>query len=321
MDSEKDDMKKLPMLSLFFASATAAILEPRPAFAWVDLNEWKKPKVFGLSPSADTAFFDQNIPFPRSPNKKPTINKWSSSALALYPILDTLVAGFTLGASNSEIKNIPAGGSSQSLKTLQTSTFVLEVAGLYAFNDQLSLFVAPGYSNKRSSTSGGHTQESFATLTSYAVLAASDHLGLGAGVAVRKNDRTQSVIPLLGGAWQLTPELRLDGWLPANVQTRWKYSDSQALFVRIELAGDAALSKQLIEQTSTDVQFLGAQVLFGWSIGTPLGFGAGFLRFDPSLGFFKGQLTQQMMLSPGNHSFRTSTPLYPLAESRVALTF
>ena len=284
--------------------------------AWVKLDEWKKPKVFGLAPSADTAFVNTGAQRIKDGSDTPAMNKTNVSLLGLYPMLDELVAGFSAGAGAAEIKNIKT---SSGLKSLKTRGSYIEAAALYAFSDDLSMYFSPGYSTKESETAAGKTQENSVTLTTYSVWAASDQLGLGLGIAGRKNARSQTIIPLIGGAWQPAPEFRIDGWLPVNLHARWKYSPSQALFARIELAGDSSLSKQINSGTQTDVQLLGAQFLAGWSIGMPIGFGTGMIRLDPSVGVFKGQLTQK--ISAGQLEQKTETSVNPLADVRLAIAF
>jgi hypothetical protein len=284
--------------------------------AWVKLDEWKKPKVFGLAPSADTAFVSANVQRPNENSVSPTMTKTNAGILGLYPMLHELVAGVSGGGNAAEIKNIKT---SEGIKSLNTRGAYFEAAILYAFSDEVSMYFSPGFSSKESQTPAGKTQESSATITTYGVWAASDELGLGLGLAGRKNDRSQTIIPLIGGAWQPAPKFRIDGWLPANIHARWKYSPSQALFARIELAGDSALSKQINSGTQTDVQLLGAQFLAGWSIGMPIGFGTGFIRLDPSVGVFKGQLTQKF--SAGQAEQKVTTSLNALADVRLAVAF
>jgi hypothetical protein len=287
-----------------------------PCYGWVKLDEWKKPKVFGLAPSADTAFVSANVQRVSQNSEDPSMTKTNAGVLGLYPMLHELVAGISGGGSAAEIKNIKT---SKGIKSLKTRGAYFEAAMLYAFSNDVSMYFSPGYSSKESQAPAGKTQEGSATLTTYGVWAASDELGLGLGLAGRKNDRSQTIIPLIGGAWQPSPQFRLDGWLPANIHARWKYSPSQALFARLELAGDSALSKQLNSGTQTDLQLLGAHLLMGWSVGMPIGFGTGFIRLDPSLGVFKGQLTQKF--STGQAEQKVTTPVNALADVRLAVAF
>jgi len=302
----------------FFAIFVTILLNlaSESSFAWVNLNEWKKPKVFGLAPSADTALINTTLQGKGQNSDDTRMNKTSASLIGLYPMLDELVAGFNVGTSVATLENIPNTSGRQNLKT---QSAWLELAALYALQDDLSLYVSPGFSSKRASVSAGRTTETSATLTAYGVWKASDVVGLGMGVAGRKNTRTQSLIPLIGGAWQPTPEFRLDGWLPVNLHARWKYTRGQAVFTRLELAGESAMSDKLNSGTQTNVQLLGAQILFGWSIGMPIGFGTGFLRLDPSLGFFKGQLSQKF--ENGQSDLNSTTPVNPLADIRLAVAF
>ena len=304
-------VRSLAQGTVFFA-----LTQSINAAAFVNLSEWKKPKVFGLAPSADTAQVGTMLQTPKNASADPLLKKTNASLLGLYPLMHELVGGFTAGGSSAEIKNIPTPQGNQILKT---SSSYAEIAGLYAFTDNLSLFVAPGFSTKTAKTEKGETKESFITLTSYSVLAVSDSLGLGLGLSGKSNDRTQSLIPLLGGAWQPTTEFRLDGWLPANVHARWKYSSSQALFARLELNGDTALTEHLNISEKTDVQMLGAQFLMGWSAGMPIGFGTGFVRVDPAVGVYKGQLTQKNTQT--EKQVKTNTAVNPVFDLRVAVAF
>ncbi|MEY3901413.1 MAG: hypothetical protein RL189_719 [Pseudomonadota bacterium] len=308
-------MKKLAR-SLTQGIVVYALAHSAHAAAFVNLSEWKKPKVFGLAPSADTAQVGTMMQSGKNDSADPLLKKTNVSLLGLYPLKHEFVGGFTAGGNGAEIKNIPTPLGNQ---TLKTSGSYAELAGLYAFSDNLSLFVAPGFSTKTAKSEKGETKENFITLTSYSVYAVSDELGLGLGLSGKRNERTQSIIPLLGGAWQPTAEFRLDGWLPANVHARWKYSSSQALFARIELNGDSALSEHLAASEKTDLQMLGAQLLMGWSIGMPIGFGTGFVRVDPSLGVFKGQLTQTNTQT--EKQVKTSTAVNPVVDLRVAVAF
>ncbi|MEN9808990.1 MAG: hypothetical protein RLZZ488_557 [Pseudomonadota bacterium] len=304
------------LTSVTQGTAFLVLLHSAHAAAFVNLSEWKKPKVFGLAPSADTAQVGTMIQSGKNASADPLLKKTNASLLGLYPIMHEFVGGFTAGGNSAEIKNVTTP---QGKQTLKTSASYAEIAGLYAFSDNLSLFVAPGFSTKTAKTEKGETKESFITLTSYSVLAVSDTLGLGLGLSGKRNDRTQTVIPLLGGAWQPNAEFRLDGWLPANVHARWKYSASQALFARLELNGDTALSEHLTTSEKTDLQMLGAQFLMGWSIGMPIGFGTGSVRVDPSLGVFKGQLTQTNTQT--EKQTKTSTEINPVVDLRVAVAF
>jgi hypothetical protein len=296
--------------------ALLATIFSSSAMAWVDLNEWKKPKVFGLSPSADTAFVNTTLQSNRDNKNQPAMNKTNTSVLALYPMLDNLVAGFNFGGSTTEVKNIPTAAG---LKNLRSNGSWIELAALYSINDDLSIYVSPGLSFRKSTAEGSDTRESFASLTTYGVWAAQDNIGLGLGLSARKNSRTQTLIPIVGGAWQATPEFRLDGWLPANVHARWKLGNGQAVFARVELAGDSSLSQSIVSDTKTEVQLLGGQFMLGYSIGTLIGFGTGSLRIDPSIGFFKGKLTQTNVESEAKTG--TSTQLNPLADLRIAVAF
>lgn len=308
-------MKKIAA-SLTQGTVFFALLHSAHAAAFVDLSEWKKPKVFGLSPSADTAQLGTMMQSGKNDSADPLLKKTNASLLGLYPLMHEFVGGFTAGGNRVEIKNIPTALGNQ---TLKTSGSYAEIAGLYAFSDNLSLFVAPGFSTKTAKTDKGETKENFITLTSYGVYAMSDVLGLGIGISGKRNERTQSIIPLLGGAWQPTSEFRLDGWLPANIHARWKYSASQALFARLELNGDTALTESLNASEKTDVQLLGAQFLMGWSIGMPIGFGTGFVRVDPAVGVYKGQLTQTNAVT--EKQSKTSTSVNSVVDLRVALAF
>lgn len=301
---------------LAHGTVSLLLLHSTVAEAFVDLNEWKKPKVFGLAPSADTAQVGTMMQSSKDNSTSPLLKKTNASLLGLYPLMHEFVGGFTAGGNSVEIKNIPTA---QGQQTLKTSGLYAEIAGLYAISDNLSLFVAPGFSAKSASTLQGETKENFITLTSYSVLAVSDTLGLGLGLSGKKNDRTQSLIPLLGGAWQPTAEFRLDGWLPANVHARWKYTSSQALFAKIELNGDSALTAHLNGSEKHEVQLLGAQFLMGWSAGMPVGFGTGFVRIDPAVGIFKGQLTQTNTQTSTKST--TTTPMNPLVDLRIAMSF
>lgn len=303
-----------PFFGLF--SAILVSLAPHSSYAWVNLSEWKKPKVFGLAPSADTAFISTTLQGKGQNADEPRMNKTSASLLGLYPMLNELVAGLNAGGSVATLENIPITGARQ---TLKTQSAWLEFAALYALQDNLSIYVSPGFSSKKTIASAGNTTETSATLTTYSVWSATDEIGLGLGLAGRKNARTQTLIPLVGGAWQPTPEFRLDGWLPVNLHARWKYTPRQAVFARLELAGDSAMSDKLTSGAKTDVQLLGAQMLLGWSIGMPIGFGTGFLRLDPSLGFFKGQLSQKF--DNGQSDLNRTTPVNPLADIRLAVAF
>lgn len=301
----------LQMISLISTGAPAV-----NAWAWVDLNEWKRPKVFGLAPSADTAQLSYTSQGRRGENAGPHMSKASASALALYPMTHTLVAGFNFGGSSSQVRNIPAG---DVLNTLQARGSYFELAALYAFSDNLSLYFSPGVSSKRATLENTEIRENFVTLTSYGVWAVDDDVGLGIGVSGKRNERTQTLVPLLGGAWQPVPEFRLDGWLPAHVQARWKFAPAQSLFARVELAGESALAGNSQNAEKTEVQLLGGQLYAGYSIGTPIGFGSGFLRFDPAVGFFKGNLKQTNGTS--KNSTATGTQWNPLIDAKIAVAF
>lgn len=307
---------KLHCLNIKLGIVLAAGFVSTPAMAWVKLSEWKKPKVFGLSPSADTASINSTMQNAGSGENSISMNKTSSSVLALYPMLDNLVAGFNFGGSVGEIKSIPTPAGNRGMKT---SGSWLELAALYAFNDNISVYFSPGMSSKRSSAEGKETRENFASLTTYGVYAIDDNVGLGLGLSARRNTRSQTVIPLVGGAWQASPDVRIDGWLPANVHARWKLGEGQAVFARLELAGESALSEGIITDSKTEVQLLGGQFLIGYSIGTLIGFGTGVVRIDPSIGFYKGQLSQTNV-SSGSKSEK-STGLNPLADVRIAVAF
>jgi hypothetical protein len=68
-----------------------------------------------------------------------------------------------------------------------------------------------------------------------------------------------------------------------------------------------------------EVQLLGAQLYAGYSIGTPIGFGSGFVRFDSAIGFFKGNLKQTDVNS--KNSTDTATRWNPLVDAKIAVAF
>lgn len=302
-------------LFAFAMLSFSQLIIAQTAHAWVDLAKWQKPKVFGLAPSAETAQVATSLQ-KESRDNLPTMSKLNASVLGLYPILDPLLAGFSFGSSTADIKNIPTTDGFQGLRSISS---YLEVAALYAIDDSLSVYFSPGFSSKVAKVESAETRENFATLTTYGVYTVSDQVGLGLGVSGKKNTRTQSLVPLVGGAWQPTPEFRLDGWLPANVHARWKYAPAQSVFARLELAGDASYSKHISPENPTDVQLLGAQFLLGWSFGVPIGFSTGFLRLDSSVGTFKGQLT--LKNTSTEEEEKTKTKANPLVDIRLALAF
>ena len=116
--------------SLFgFALLTMSNLVIAPtAHAWIDLSKWQKPKVFGLGPGAETAQIATSLQ-KESKENLPTMSKLNASILGLYPILDPLVAGVSLGSSTADIKNIPTTDGFQELRTVSS---YLELAALYA---------------------------------------------------------------------------------------------------------------------------------------------------------------------------------------------
>ncbi|NBW81613.1 hypothetical protein EBR21_07650, partial [bacterium] len=73
------------------------------------------------------------------------------------------------------------------------------------------------------------------------------------------------------------------------------------------------------KDSKTEVQLLGAQFMLGYSIGTLIGFGTGAVRIDPSVGFFKGKLTQTNVASESKSE--ASTQVNPLADVRIAVAF
>lgn len=286
------------------------------AQAWVDLKEWKKPKVFDLSPGADTAMINTTRQSHRSNPTMLQLNKTNASALGLYPLVDTLVAGVNFGGSWSELKNIP-WNSEQKRMTARGS--YIELAALYALSDTHSVYVSPGVSFKTAKIDEIETQERYAALTAYTVWAVDPSLGLGVGLSARKNSRTQTLVPLVGGAWQLSEDVRIDGWLPANLHARWKLTPSQAIFTRLELAGESALTQIRNQAGQSEIQLLGGQFLLGYSLSTPIGFGTGRIRIDPSIGFFKGKLSQKELVTQTKRE--TTPPVAPLADVRIAVAF
>ena len=300
------------------------------ANAWVNLETWKKPKVFDLAPRADTASIRSTHPMtskkpkdegaPRAENSQEgrfvRIQKSSASLIGLYPLIDELLAGITVSTSSTQLNELPTSDGYGNLKSTDLS---LECAALFAWNESFSLYLAPGLSFKKAIAQGETTEEDFQTLTSYGVWALNNSLGVGLGFAGRVNSRTKSLIPFVGGAWQPTPNFRLDGWLPAHLTARWSYNNSQTIFARAELAGDAALSNSLRSENPTAVQLLGGQLLIGWSIGMPIGIGTGTVRLEPSVGAFRGQLTTEN-ISTGNKE-QANTELIPVADVKLAVAF
>jgi hypothetical protein len=195
----------------------------------------------------------------------------------------------------------------------------LELAGQYAFNEEHSLFVASGIGTRELRADGRSTKETTALLTTYTMWSFSDEIGLGIGAAGSHNSRRSNLFPLLGGSWQPSPELRIDGWLPSHVHGRWKYTPAQSLFVRLELSGEAGYAKRFFNEDDADITLVGVQTIFGWSVGMPLGVASGFLRIDPSLGFFAGNTSVK-----NNTSGKTTQQkmgAVPIADVRLAVIF
>jgi len=301
------------LLSLF---TSVSLLASPEAKAWVELEQWKKPKVFDQAPSAEIVQVGYKTYLRKPKDSEVRLSKTSANLLGLYPLLDNFVAGFTMSAGSGSVQNILA---ENQLRSIQTSQLSLELTGQYAFSNENSLFLSSGVGYKELEANGRTTSETSAVLKTFTMWSINDEVGLGVGAAGNANSRRSNLMPLLGGSWQPSPELRIDGWLPSHIHTRWKFSQRQSLFLRLELSGESGYAKKFFNDDDADITLVGAQMILGWSVGMPIGFSTGFLRLDPSFGFFAGNTTVKNNVTGRKTEQRMGSA--PLADIRVAVVF
>jgi hypothetical protein len=302
-----------PLLCLVSLFVTLASGE---AQAWVDLEKWKKPKVFDQAPSTEIIQTGYKSYLRKPKNSALRLTKTSGNLVGLYPLLDNLVAGVIVGAGAASVQDIQT---ESGLRSFQNSQLSVELAGQYAFSNEHSLFISSGMGFKELESKGKSTSESRMLLTTYSVWSLNDDVGLGIGLAGNHNTRKSTFVPLLGGSWQPSPELRVDGWLPSHVHTRWKYAPAQSLFLRLELSGESGYAKNFLGNNDADITLLGAQMILGWSLGMPIGIATGFLRIDPSFGFFAGNTSVENLFSGSKTKQKLGS--VPVADIRVAVVF
>ena len=287
----------------------------RPAYSWEMLDHWRPPKVFSLAPSADTLFFQFEKPS-TDIQDSPKMTKSSYAALGLYPFDDRLVAGINFSGYQSILSGQM---SNEDYTELQIRESKVELAGLYALSETHSIYVAPGVRYLKSEYLGHHFEEFFQVLTAYTVWALADNAGFGVGLSAGRNSRKSYFVPLIGGAWQYTPNFRIDGWLPANLAAILKVAENHAIIAKIEATGTGGLVNNKDENYEYEAQMIGANLLAGWSFRYPLGLGSGIAKFEPAFGVFRGKFTYANQ--EGGTSRSEVTPFRPIFHIRTAISF
>lgn len=291
------------------------------AVAWVDLETWRPPKVFALAPSADSIFIQAEGQKEDNANT-PSMNKRSFTVMGLYPLEDRLVAGLTFSGDYSVLSSHPSlvgTLSKERTEAIKISESKVELATLYALSETHSIYIAPGISQVHSAHLGNTYSEYYHGLTAYSVWALRDDLGVGLGLSTGKSARKSYFFPLFGGAWQPSPDFRIDGWLPANLNAIFKVADRHAVFSTVELTGAGATIYGMQDGEQFDVQMIGLKLLFGWSFRYPLGIGTGIAKLEPAIGLFRGKFTSKNLQSDSSDS--KLTPFRAMFHLRAAVSF
>ena len=305
---KKDRLKSLIYIVLLLAAV-------RPAYSWETLDRWRPPKVFSLAPSADSLFFQVEKPSTEIQDS-PNMTKSSFAALGLYPFDDRLVAGLNFSGHQSSLR---AQLASEEFSELEVTQSKVELAGLYALSETHSIYVAPGISHAQSEYFGHHLEEYFQVLTAYTVWVLADNAGFGVGLSAGRSSRKSYFVPLIGGAWQYTPNFRIDGWLPANLAAILKVAENHAIIAKIEATGTGGLANNRSENYEFDAQMIGVNFLVGWSFRYPLGLGSGLAKFEPAFGVFRGKFSNTNL--EGGASRSEVTPFRPIFHLRTAISF